>query len=240
MQQQNRRYIFLDFGNLRKVRFKKLEKVASKIFVFVNKAEESVPFQLVRQTQKLGKNLRWVVVEKPKNNCLNLHIAFVMGKLHQKVHPDIEFGILTNDKDFDALIKYINSDGRSCLRVKRKKASAEKTNQTKATNKLEEALDALKEPIHSQPSDRPVTQQLSAAALLENNFGDSIIEKTAEETIQRLIRSGNRPAQVKSLKNYILLHNQELSLYGNVDRIIQKLEADKEIEIKKEGVIYHF
>lgn len=240
MQQQIRRYIFIDFENLRNVRFKKLEKVASRIFVFVNNEKEDIPFDIVRQTQKLGKNLRWIVVEKPENKSLNLHIAFMMGKLHQKVNTDIEFGILTNNKDFDSLIKQINDSGRSCLRIKRKKTLIEKAKQSKAAVKLEQALDALKVPPQNDLSEPVFAKPIITNPILENDFGETIVEKTAEDTIQRLIRSGNRPAQVNSLKNYILLHNQELSLYGNVDRIIQKLEEDKEIEIKQEDVIYHF
>ncbi len=86
----------------------------------------------------------------------------------------------------------------------------------------------------------PFEVKPNGSFIMKSDIGSQVIEKTAEETIQRLIRSGNRPAEVNTLKNYILLHNQELSLYGNVDRIIQKLEEDKEIEIMKEDVIYHF
>jgi hypothetical protein len=69
---------------------------------------------------------------------------------------------------------------------------------------------------------------------------EELITRTAEETVKRLIRSGNRPAEISTLKNYILLHSQEVSLNGNVERIIQKLKDTKDIEIQKGEVIYNF
>jgi hypothetical protein len=72
-------------------------------------------------------------------------------------------------------------------------------------------------------------------------FGDGqIVNRTAEETVSRLIRSGNRPALISTLKNYILLHNQELTVHGNIDAIISRMEEKKEIEVRDEEVIYHF
>jgi hypothetical protein len=36
------------------------------------------------------------------------------------------------------------------------------------------------------------------------------------------------------------LHSQELSLHGNVDRIIQKMKETNDIEIRKGEVTYNF
>jgi hypothetical protein len=43
MNTQTRRYLFIDYENLLQVKFKKLEKVASKIFIFVESTQETVP-----------------------------------------------------------------------------------------------------------------------------------------------------------------------------------------------------
>lgn len=126
MNTQNRRFIFIDFENLRKVKFKKLEKVATKIFIFINADVDNIPAFLVYQVQKLGKDVKWITVENPNNNRMNYHIAFLMGKLHQKLHLDVEFAVLSNDKDFDPLVGFINSQNRSCIRVKRKKNGRKK------------------------------------------------------------------------------------------------------------------
>ena len=66
--QQNRRYIFIDFENLKKVKFRKLEKVCTRIFILIDAEEKNIPFSLVRQIQKIGKAVKWIGVEKPFQN----------------------------------------------------------------------------------------------------------------------------------------------------------------------------
>lgn len=229
MNQQSRRYLFIDFDNLLQVKFKKLEKVASKIFVFIEAHHESVPISLVQQMQRFGRNLRWIVVDSPEGENLNFHIAFVMGKFHQKLELDVEFAVVSHDPDFDTLVGFINASGRSCLRVKRQKDDITPVDD--------------EDFLHSYPSDSDTSDALDflkGNESLDVLIEDEIIGRTAEETVKRLIRSGNRPAEVSTLKNYILLHNQELSLHGHLDRIIQKMKDTKDIDIQKGEIIYNF
>ena len=232
MNTQTRRYLFIDYENLLQVKFKKLEKVASKIFIFVESTQETVPLALVRQAQRSGKNLRWIVVNNPGGGKLNYHIAFIMGKLHQKLEDDVEFAVVSNDPEFDPLISFINTTGRSCIRVKRKQDESsvyEESNLNYA--KPPEFVDEFSmNNFHHDDDDS------SMPVMVE----DELITRTAEETVKRLIRSGNRPAEISTLKNYIVLHSQEVSLHGNVDRIVQKLKDTKDIEIQKGEVIYNF
>lgn len=160
---------------------------------------------------------------------LNYHIAFIMGKLHQKVSLDAEFAVMSNDLEFDPLVSFINASGRSCLRVKSKKDEGITFDSPTFGFEERPQFDDFKLPTFSEEDgDVPVM------------VDDEIISRTAEETIKRLIRSGNRPAEIATLKNYILLHSQELSLHGNVDRIVQKMRDTKDIEIKKGEIIYNF
>lgn len=228
MNTQARRYIFIDFSNLQQVKYKKLEKVASRMFVFIEARQDKIPLALVRQTQRAGKNLRWVVVSNANEGRLNYHIAFIMGKLHQKLESDVEFAVVSNDADFDPLVSFINASGRSCIRVKRKKEEI-----AHQRNSMPAPFDA--DDLDDLPLSFPGDEE-KMDVLVE----DEIIGRTAEETVKRLIRSGNRPAEVATLKNYILLHNQELSLHGHIERIIHKMKEAKDIEIHKGEVIYNF
>ncbi len=228
MNTQTRRYVFVDYTNLLEYKFKKLEKVASRIFVFIEASQENIPLSLVRQTQNAGKNLRWIVVSNATKGKLNYHIAFIMGKLHQKLSKDVEFAVVSNDVDFDALVSYINDSGRSCLRVQRK--SEEKVFLGTPPN-----FDGMEE------GDYNGLGPLGGGEPIDVLVEDEIIGKTAEETVKRLIRSGNRPAEVETLKNYINLHFQQMALHGHIDRILQKMQEAKDIEIKEEGeVVYNF
>lgn len=232
MNSQTRRYLFIDYENLLQVKFKKLEKVASKIFIFVESTQETVPLALVRQAQRSGKNLRWIVVNNPGGGKLNYHIAFIMGKLHQKLEEDVEFAVVSNDPEFDPLISFINTTGRSCIRVKRKQDESSIYEESNLNySKPPEFVDEFSMNSFNEDHDDD-----GMPVMVE----DELITRTAEETVKRLIRSGNRPAEISTLKNYILLHSQEVSLHGNVERIIQKLKDTKDIEIQKGEVIYNF
>ena len=300
MKKSTRRYLFLEFEDLKNIKFRKIEKVCDRIFVFIRKEEKQIPVDLVQKMQRFGRNAKWVVIDGLDiMQNMNYHISFLMGKLHERIDTEIEFAVLSNDEDFDPLISYINSKGgRSCLRVKAKKRERVEENPSPVTRtvtrrvvraatpsnytlidemKSEEELQAFSMPVKprevepailvsagyddenlksEEPIVRSVTNQFT---LLDNTNGyeekeieeegeeeiagfddGQIVNRTAEETVSRLVRSGNRPALISTLKNYILLHNQELTVHGNIDAIISRMEEKKEIEVKDEEVIYHF
>ena len=224
---QTRRYVFVDYNDLLEVKFKKLEKVATRIFVFIEASQDFVPLALVRQTQNLGKNLRWIVVSNANQGKLNYHIAFIMGKLHQKLDNDVEFAIVSDDPDFDALVHYINDSGRSCILVKRKGEEKAKQKPVLDQDEIEEGT-------------FDTVDILGGSERIDVLVEDEIISKTAEETVKRLIRSGNRPAEIETLRNYINLHFQQMSLHGHIDRIIEKMQEAKDIEINEQEVVYNF
>lgn len=226
-QHQSRRYIFVDYENLKKIKFKKLEKVCDKVFVFIDSSEANIPFSLVRQMQRMGSAVKWVTVDHLNQSGANYHITFLMGKLHEKVNYDIEFAVLSNDVNFDHLINFINSEGRSCVRVKRKETKTEEDYEVK-----EMSSESIESSINSDFQPQPFG--------VEREMDETLIEQTAQETINRLVRSGNRPAEIATLKNYILLHNQELSLHGNLEKIIRRMEEKQEIAIQGQEVVYNF
>lgn len=227
---QSRRYVFITFEDLKKIRFKKLEKVCDRLFIFINATEDSIPFSLVQQIQKLGRGAKWVPVNGAKDKGMNYHLCFLMGKLHQKVHASIEFAVLSNDDSYDSLVAFINEQGRSCLRVQRKK------------NKKETRVTAPEITIQEEGySESNHVDDQGQQFFPEGPLDNQIYNQTAKETIRRLIRSGNRPAEVDTLKKYIQLYNQELTEYdGNIDRIIDEMEECKDIVIQEGMVKYNF
>lgn len=238
-----RRYVFLDFETLKRIKFKKLEKVCDKIFVFVGSATENIPFALVREMQKMGSSIKWVEVGAASPNDLNYHICFLMGKLHEKISSDVEFAILSNDTAFDPLVHFINSTGRNCLRIRQSVAEAVPA----APEVLENPrIELKKNEVEPKINIEELSKSLFDDLTLELTNGVAVsdnhvlIEETARETVERLMRSGNRPHSVAMLRSYILLHNQELSQHGNVDKIIESLESKDRILIQNGDIEYHF
>jgi len=152
----------------------------------------------------------------------------LLGKFHQKIDKQTEFAVLSNSSAFDPLVSYINSEGRSCLRVRSKAVSATPRSQKETVVVKEEDVDAGKQ---SKDQDQPI---------FDAAFKNGMVESTATDTVQRLKRTGNRPVEVSMLRSYILLHNQELTKRGNVDEIIKEMERNKNIAIRGGEVTYHF
>ena len=254
MTTHTRRYVFLDFDTLLNIKFKKLEKVCDKIFVFVGYEITDVPFALVKDMQRMGSAIKWVEVGATLTHDLNYHICFLMGKLHEKISSDVEFAILSNDTAFDPLVNFINSTGRSCVRIKNTTAEKptppqkmETTAPLSMSNMPEKngvehkqqvpqsALESLNSRLFGEHISETDEEEMAQA-----NGEFTLIEETARETVRRLVRSGNRPQNITMLRNYILLHNQELSLHGDVDKIISRLKDSKDIELDNGAVQYNF
>lgn len=239
-----RRYVFLDFETLKRIKFKKLEKVCDKIFVFVGSATENIPFALVREMQKMGASIKWVEVGAASPNDLNYHICFLMGKLHEKISSEVEFAILSNDTAFDPLVHFINSTGRNCLRIRQ--SVADTPTPPDVEDVQSPRIDVKKTDIEPKINIEELSKSLFDDLTLELTNGAAVsdnhvlIEETARETVERLMRSGNRPHSVAMLRSYILLHNQELSQHGNVDKIIETLESKDRILIQNGDIEYHF
>ncbi len=236
MQSQSQRYVFIEYEDLKRIKFKKLEKVCSKMFVLVDAEEEGIPLSLVQQTQRLGKRLKWIPVNHSQDEDMAFHLAFLMGRTHQKVNRNIEFAILSNDTTFDPLVAFINSEGRNCLRVKRKR--------TKIEEEITESIQQINqniEPFEVSEDPLPEEGDYEESIVLRDDNNETVwVEKTARETVKRLIRSGNRPSDLSLLKSYILLHNQELTDGLNIEKILARLQETKEIQIENQDVVYNF
>ena len=233
MRTSNRRYVFLDFEHLKTIKFKKLEKVCDRIYVFIDAAEKSVPFRLVQQMQRLGKAVKWVVLSDLEDGGLELLMTFEIGRLHQRTDSEIEFAILSNDPVFDPLVNYINAAGRPGVRVKSKRSERLRDDRpaTPPANTTED-------PSATYEAD-PFS--FATAGVRDSDHGEvAIIDRTAVDTVRRLMRSGNRPAELDLLRDYIRVNNDDLTEPQAVDQVIQHLEEGKEIEVHQQSVVYHF
>jgi hypothetical protein len=230
-----RRYIFVDFDTLTRIKFKKIEKICDKVFVFIPEAVTMIPFALVKDMQKMGNHVKWVSLSTEDlvhSDDLNYHICFFMGKLHEKIAGDIEFAVLSNDVSLDPLVRFINGSGRNCIRVKPNIAQEGASNATQKGIEIEEDEEEP-EPAAHLPH---VVTETQTNGLVTGN----LIDDTARETIRRLIRSATRPTEVDDLKKYILLNHQEIGMNGNLEKIIRRLESSGDIILKEDEVVYNF
>ena len=234
-----RRYIFVDFDTLTRIKFKKIEKICDKVFVFISEAVTMIPFALVKDMQKMGNQVKWVslaVEDLADTNDLNYHICFFMGKLHEKIAGDIEFAVLSNDVSLDPLVRFINGSGRNCIRVKPNIAQDDASNESKLSSKKEIEIESEEDESENTSSISNTTSEIQTNSLVIGN----LIDDTARETIRRLIRSATRPIEIDDLKKYILLNHEEIGMNGNLEKIIRRLESSGDIVLKESEVMYNF
>jgi hypothetical protein len=232
-----RRYIFSGLEALMEGKLKKLAGLCEKLFIFIDEEEPVVPVKIVRKLQAFGKKVKWVPVEIDLQTDFQVFFSFFVGKTHERTAPDVEFIILGAQPQYDSLVRFINTSGRSCLRLE----------PARALELLEPGYDiAHVEPVPAVPSDRQ-KDLIRAVEPSESGDGggrektDAASKKIAQEVVQRMIRSGNRPAELETLREYIRLCHQELPGSGSVDRVIKCMEERNEIVLNGGSeVVYHF
>lgn len=254
------RIIFIHINDLQKIRFSKLEQVCDQVYVFVNKAEKTIPLALVQQLQHLGESVKWVIIQSESETILANYFSFYMGRLHDQLELEIEFAVISENTQLDHLIQFINEKGRGCIRVTRNKEKAVSSDTdlngiTWSTQK-EEAANTIATAAPAPPTPAPapiengtrkpissstvVSGSAVAKQQLTQNNAISLSHKIAKETIKRLVLSGNRPAALKSLKSYILLQYNSDTVKQQLDTIIREMEKNNEIKVQNEEVIYNF
>ncbi len=264
MTHKSKRYLFIDFEDLQKVKFKKLEKVCNKIFIFISENVKLIPFELALQIQKFGKHAKWIPVAEHLEEDMSFHICFTMGKMHEKVRKDVEFAVLSNETIYDSIVNFINEENRVCLRVKSheeviatEEISEEIINGSLEIDDnsilkdiiIEDILDQEEEPEVEEPifvekktaiNGKSETSEVESIVAEPNEEETALIEKTAEDTVRLLVHSGNRPSDISMLRSYILIHNKDLSYQGDLDKIIDYLVSKKDIVLNKDEVTYNF
>lgn len=284
-----RRFVFVHYEDLLHIRFKKLEKVTDKLYVFISDSVAQMPVWLVKQVQEMGRDLEWVDVGDSDRDTINTLMAFTIGTLHEKVDLGVEFAILSDDERIDSLVEHIGNGERNCVRVKQGSKEQESvaepavaTPSTKgdvsvlAQRQSERAMliddvfeDDLEEEdldLDETPLRKPrgyddfssfKTSDNSVSVNKEGNFNlrprlqqtqsqPSVEEREvnvaalADNVVRRLIRSGNRPADVSMLRSYILLHSDDATAMEFVQEMIEHMARTGEIKIDDGEINYNF
>ena len=232
-----RRFIFSGLDALLEGKARKLAELCEKFFIFIDEEEPVVPVKIVRKLQAFGKKIKWVPVEIDLQTDIQVFFSFFVGRTHERTTPEVEFVILGGNQDYDSLVRYLNACGRSCLRLEPARAHEllgagygvfPPEPVPVVPGEMEKEIHRTEEPSESgEPTSR--------------EKADPLPGKIAREVVQRMIRSGNRPADMAILREYIQLCHQEKLPKGSIDRVIQHMAEQKEIEVNGSAeVVYNF
>ncbi len=107
--------LLVDYENVPQVELSSLDD-DFRVIIFVGASQKNVPIELVTSAQKLGSRIEWRKVSGDGRNALDFFIAWQMGRVFEK-SPRPDCVVLSKDKGFDPLLKYLNANGMRCRRI---------------------------------------------------------------------------------------------------------------------------
>jgi hypothetical protein len=136
------RVLLVDFENIQEVKLERIEEGDYRVCVFVGESQSKIPLELVRSAQRLGDKLEWLKIDGTGRNALDFHIAYYLGVQVEKNRSG-EYIILSKDKGFDPLVRYVSKQGVRCRRINSlsEMAPARKARETRETRETREARD---------------------------------------------------------------------------------------------------
>lgn len=108
--------LLIDYENIQNINLEQIEKTDYRVFVFIGASQNKIPFSLVGAAQRFGNKLEWVKIDGNGPNALDFHIAYFLGSRIER-ERNSEYVILSKDKGFDPLVRYINKQNVKCRRI---------------------------------------------------------------------------------------------------------------------------
>lgn len=136
--------LLVDYENVQNLDLSLLQHQNLELKIFVGQSQSKVPLELVQFTQKLGNAVEWIKIEGSGNNSLDFHIAFYLGQLSGE-NTGVSFTVLSKDKGFDPLIRYLCKRRISCRRIESLQALSKQKeeNTTQQENLMEKVISNL-------------------------------------------------------------------------------------------------
>src|SRR6185369_111941 len=108
-------FVLIDSENVKPENIEKLKHEPFRVVVFVGANLKRLDFPIAKAVQSLGSKGEYVQISGHGPGALDFHIAYFIGKL-AAAHPDAYFHIISKDKGFDPLIKYLKEQKIFCSR----------------------------------------------------------------------------------------------------------------------------
>jgi PIN domain len=172
-----------------------------KTYIFVGPNQNKLPFLAAHAIQKLGTNAEYIKVYTSGKNALDLHIAFLIGRLSTEA-LNKKFHIISKDSDFDSLIKDLTAQKIKIHRWVDLQSVISIENQKKDQTTLDKAKDWLL----SRGNSKPKTLNKLINSLLKTAFLNKLSNEEVKEIISDLQKE-NFVALKGSSVEYFFIEN---------------------------------
>lgn len=109
-------HVFIDYENLQPEQVPALNQPDIDLVVLVGVKQRKIPIELASSLQPLGARARYVEVDATAPNALDFHIAYLAGRALAE-DPKGSVHVVSKDKGFDPLIRYLRRTGHRAYRV---------------------------------------------------------------------------------------------------------------------------
>jgi hypothetical protein len=176
------RLLLVDFENVQQVELARLDD-SYRVIIFVGADQKSVPFDLVTKAQQLGSRVEWQKTTGNGSNALDFFIAFQLGRVFDRA-PRPECIVLSRDKGFDPLIRFLSASGMQSRRISslaelHPKATSAAPASAPEDQKLRRVIEVLgRSGKHARPRKRKTLSQAIHAMFQK---------KTSQQEVDRII-----------------------------------------------------
>lgn len=189
-------YVLIDFENVQPRNLELLKNRPFRVFVFVGANQTKIPFELAKAAQLLGENARYIKISGNGQNALDFHIAYYVGALAAD-DPNGKFHVISKDKGFDPLMRYLNQEG---ITIRRETDLAEIPSlRLKDTTSDDEKIDAIVRNLAGRGQSRP-----RKVKTLENTINTLFTKKLEKSDLDKLVKELQR-------RKYIVINQQNVS-----------------------------
>jgi len=222
--------LLVDYQNVRDSGLKDLPP-HRRLVLFVGKGQKPKA-DFVQDAMRRGSRVDLVPIAEDGNNNLDFHLAFYFGKLLVE-EPYGEFIVISNDQDFDPLVRHVESLGIACERKGTLRAAP-----ARAQRSAPVAKPAATPP--AKPAQRKATTPKAAARPAPAPKAPAVAAKRDDlyaEALAFLKRAGKRkPTTGKKLINSLESHLKIKPPRG--EQIVRELSLDGVLTVVNGAVTY--
>jgi hypothetical protein len=262
----NPQYILIDYENVQVKSLALLKGSNIQVRVFLGPSNTKLSTDLVLAMKELGDRADYIVLDAGGHNALDFHITYYLGRL-AALHAGADFYVISKDKGFDSLIKYMNKNGVSCARAVSiadlpmvKTAAATTVAVAKSANAQAVPagkVAAVKTAVKTAPAVKPVVAVKAKAGDEANTKAEPKPEqkpkpeakpavpkkKPATELVGVVLanlekRKGSSPRTVKTLMSTIKTLCGEQYAEKEVDAVFNRLVKLKHVVVNGEKITY--
>lgn len=213
-------HVFVDFENVPSVDLAPLAGRPVHVTLLIGEKQKRLTLALVRQIHSQANQITLIEVGASGRNALDLVLAAHLGRA-SVLHPEVEFFIVSKDKDFDPLIRHLRANQVNVTRIPDFAALPFLSAHRKA----------------SKPSSRRVATNKPSTPIPNSATSDTA---TLDKLIMRLrSQAGPHPKRKDRLLRHIASSYGHDRTEGEIEQIVDELVSRGVIEIDDDGKVHY-